>query len=85
MTFFGFSIIQASATNKIPWFILGIISFTIYAINGIVNFSYGLALMIGMFAGGYMGAKTAVKKGNKWVKIVFSMIVIISSIKLIFY
>ena len=85
MAFFGFTIIQSSATNKIPWFVLGIISVVIFAMNGIINYLYGVFLIAGMFVGGYLGAHTAIKKGNRWVKIVFAIIVIASSIKLLFF
>lgn len=85
ITFFGFTMIQASATNKIPWFLLGVISLVVFALHGIIDYVYGVALLLGMFVGGYLGARTAIKKGNEWVKMLFVVIVVISSLKMLFF
>lgn len=85
MVFFGLTIIEASATNKIPGLFTSIISVTVFAISGIVNYMYGFVMMAGTFIGGYMGARYSIKKGEGFVKILFAAIVIASSIKLIFF
>lgn len=85
MIFFGFKIIEASATNMIPWFLMSLFSVIIFAINGIVNFVYGTILIVGMLTGGYFGAHTAVRKGDRWVKVLFAAIVVASAVKLIFF
>ena len=85
MSFFGFTIIQASATTKIPGLVLGITSIVIYATNGIIDYWVGLAIFIGMLIGGHLGASTAVLKGNKWVKVIFMGIVLASAIKLLVF
>jgi len=85
MIFFGFTIIEANATDIIPWFLLSLSSLIIFAINGIVDYGLGIALFLGMLAGGYLGACTAIKKGNQWVKILFIIVVIISGVKLLFF
>jgi len=36
-----------------------------------------------MLIGGYLGAHIAIKKGNKWVKIFFGIIILISAIKIL--
>lgn len=83
--FFGFKIIEANATDMVPWFILSLISLIIFMIYGIVNYFLGISLFIGMLVGGYLGAHIAVKKGDKWVKSLFVILVIISSIKIFFF
>lgn len=85
MTFFGLAIIEANATQIIPVLVLYISSLTIFAINGIINYKIGAVLLIGMAIGGYIGAHLALKKGNKWVKSLFVLLVIISGIKLLFF
>lgn len=85
MFFFGFTIIRANATDIIPWFVLSLSSLIIFMINGIVSYYIGISLFLGMLVGGYLGAHTAIKKGNRWVKIVFAIVVIISSIKILFF
>ena len=85
MYFFGVTIIESNATHRIPWLIGTIIALSVFMYNGIVNYSSGIALCLGMAIGGYLGAHTAVKKGNQWVKAFFTVIVIISAIKILFF
>ncbi len=85
MFFFGFTIIEANATDIIPWFLLSIVALIVFAFKGIVDYGSGIALFLGMLIGGYLGAHTAIKKGNEWVKIIFIVVVVLSSIKLLFF
>lgn len=83
--FFGFTIIEANATGIIPWFALSLSSLIIFARNGIIDYRNGIVLFVGMAVGGYLGAHTAIKKGDLWIKRLFILVVIISSIKLLFF
>jgi uncharacterized protein len=85
MYFFGFTIIEANATDLIAWYLLTIISLVIFAINGIVNYAVGIPLLIGGVIGGYIGAHTAIKKGNRWVRALFVPVIIFSGLKLLFF
>ena len=85
MVFFGFPIIKGNATQKIPGLALTIIALIIFGIHGIINYLYGFVVLVGMSIGGYLGAHTAVKKGDVWVKTVFAIVVIASAVKLIFF
>lgn len=85
MKFFGMKIIEASATNKLPLTILTIIATITFAIAGIIDYTYGVVLLAGMVVGGYLGARTAVKKGNTWVKKLFLVVIVVSAIKLLFF
>ncbi len=82
---FGFTIIEANATQIIPIFVLFISSLIIFAFKGIINYWIGAVLMIGMAVGGYIGAHIALKKGDNWVKGLFALLVVILSIKLLFF
>lgn len=82
---FGFTLIEANATNIIPWFLLSIFSLAIYARAGIVNYQSGAVLLVGMIIGGYVGAHVALKKGEKWIKRLFAIVVIVSCIRLLFF
>lgn len=81
--FFGLSIIKASATELFSYSVFSLSSVIIFALNGIIDYKIGIALFLGMLVGGYLGAHIAVKKGNEWVKLVFSAIVIASAIKIL--
>jgi uncharacterized protein len=85
MIFFGFTIIEANATDNISWFLLSISSLIIFAMNGLIDYTLGIVLFIGMMVGGYLGVKIVIKKGNQWVKPLFVVVVIISAIKLLFF
>jgi len=82
---FGLTYIEANATDKIPWFLNTIISASIFAYYGLIHYFYGIILLLGMLVGGYIGAHIAIKKGNNFIRMIFSIIVIISAGKLIFF
>ncbi|MEX0650006.1 MAG: sulfite exporter TauE/SafE family protein [Candidatus Andersenbacteria bacterium] len=83
--FFGMTIIQANATGNVMWLVVTTTALISYILHGAVNFSVGIPLLIGAAIGGYAGAHTALKAGNQIVKWVFAVIIILSSIKLIFF
>lgn len=83
MFFFGMTINRASATNKIPGFFLGLSSLFVFIAQDIVNWTYGIDMFFGMLVGGYLGAHTALRKGNAWVKALFAIIVVLSAVKLL--
>lgn len=85
ITLFGFTFIRASATNFIPWFAMSLVALGVFIAHGLVNYSLGTALLLGMLIGGYVGAHTAVKKGNAWVKSLFLVVVILTVFKLLFF
>jgi uncharacterized protein len=82
---FGLTIIEATATKTVPWFFVSIASLSVFAINGIINYKIGIVMLVGMTIGGYLGAHTALKKGNIWLKRLFIFFVIISVVKLLFF
>jgi uncharacterized protein len=86
MHFLGLTIVESNATDSLPGgLMLSIIVTIIFAINGLINYGVGIVLLLGMALGGYLGAHTAIKKGNKWVKMVFVVFVLLSAVKLLFF
>lgn len=81
--FFGLPMIKANATELFSYSVFSLFSVVIFAFNGIVNYQVGIVLFVGMLIGGYIGAHTAIKKGNEWVKFVFTIVVIASAIKIL--
>jgi uncharacterized protein len=80
---FGLTIIEAAATQVIPLLILSISSVWIFAVNGLIDLSRGLALFAGMATGGFVGAHVALQKGSKWLKRLFGALVIVAAIRLL--
>ncbi|MFH1409188.1 MAG: sulfite exporter TauE/SafE family protein [Nanoarchaeota archaeon] len=83
--FFGMPLINANATNKIPFLLASLTAVFIFAINGIIDLWIGAVLLVSMYLGGMVGATTAVKRGNKWVKGLFILVIVVSAIKLLFF
>jgi uncharacterized protein len=77
--------LKAHGTDNIPWFIGLLITMPILFFNGLIDVPIAIMLIIGMFIGGWIGSHTAIKKGNKFVKFVFALVVIASAIKLLFF
>lgn len=82
--FFGLTIIQAVATQIIPFIILTISSSVLFALDGIIDYRLGVILMVAAAIGGYLGAGLAVEKGERWVRSLFALVVLLLGIKLIF-
>ena len=83
--FLGLTIIEVNATDAIPWLIQTIIALFIFISAGLVNFYYGISLLIGMLIGSYIGAHTAIKKGDKWIKSIFVIIILFAALKFLFF
>ena len=83
--FMGLTFIKSIATDRIPFFFGLSISILILFFAGYINIFYGIILLAGMSIGGYLGAHTAIEKGNKFVRIALISVVIISAIKLLFF
>lgn len=81
----GVTYIEANALDKVAYILNAIISTIIFAVYGLINYTFGIILLIGMLLGGYFGAHSAIKKGNKFVRIAFVVLVIVSAVKLIFF
>lgn len=82
--FFGMTFIESNATGTVMWIFATTTALIAFILSGIVNFVIGIPLMIGAIIGGYIGAHVAIKKGNSLVRWVFLVIIIFSSIKLLF-
>lgn len=64
----GFDALHANATKRVAGLVLVVTSFIIFAISGYVNWALAASMGFGMIAGGYFGARLAIKHGNKLVK-----------------
>ncbi len=73
-------------TNSHKVFIAGIytiFALIVFAFNGKVCWEIGLCLAAGMGLGGWIGSHWAVKKGERWIRVVLAICVIAMVIKLI--
>lgn len=81
--FFKMTIVESIATGLIPSFILSVFSLSIFLYNGLVNLEFGIAIFAGMSIGGLIGSKFAVEYETNWIKYMFAVLVIISSVRLL--
>lgn len=81
----GMTYLEANGTDKVAWILNALISVVIFASYNLINYKFGLVLLSGMFVGGYIGASTAIKKGDGFVRIFLTIAIIISAAKLLFF
>lgn len=82
---FGLTYTEANATEKIPFAFNSIVSISIFASHHIINYQYGVVLLAGELVGGYVGAHVAVKKGDRFVRVAFITVALLSAVKLLFF
>ncbi len=71
----GYAFLQASATAKITNFATNLGALTLFAPMGLVMLKVGVVIAAANLLGGYTGARTAVARGNGFVRAVFVLIV----------
>lgn len=81
----GLPFIESRALDRVSSILSAVLTTIIFAYFGIIDYQVGIILLFGMALGGYIGTHTAIKKGNKFVKLAFTIVVIASAIKLIFF
>lgn len=86
LTFFlGLTVVEVLATNIIPGMVLAVSSLILFASHDLINYTFGVILLIGMAIGGYIGSHAVLKKGDQWVKQLLVVFVIIFGIKLLLF
>lgn len=83
MLLFGLSALAANATKRMAQSIQTSLLFVLLLWQGLIVVSYGLATLFGSAIGSYFGSHTAIKKGNKFVKVALAITMVISGLILI--
>ncbi len=84
-SFFGMTLIGAKAADNLSWILSGIAAIAVYAFYGLIDYSVGLVLLVGMFLGSSTGARLAVLKGNRWVRIILVVATLAAAAKMLFF
>ncbi len=71
----GYAFLEASATAKIINLATNGGALVVFALDGSVLWTLGLAMGLANLVGGYLGARTAVSAGSRFVRIVFLVVV----------
>jgi uncharacterized protein len=70
----GYAFLEASAKAKIANFATNLGALTVFAPGGHVMWGIGLVMAAANLLGGYTGARTAVAKGSRFVRVVFVLV-----------
>ena len=85
MVFFGYEIIDGHGTTTPSKFFSALIPSIVYFSYGFVEIIPAIVIFVGMLIGGFLGARTAILEGNRWIKTLFTVVVIALVIKLLFF
>jgi uncharacterized membrane protein YfcA len=85
ISYFGKSFIQSAGITRFIVSILSMVAVITFAIYGSIDFLFGIILAISFVIGAKLGVRLAVKAGNVWMRRLFIVLAIISSIKLFFF
>jgi uncharacterized membrane protein YfcA len=85
MYFFGYEIIQGYATNTPAELFNALVPAIIYSLYGFVELWPAFIIFFGMLIGGLIGAAAAIEKGNRWIKNLFTLVIIASVIKILLF
>lgn len=83
MYFYGHTLLQAKASGKLPSVANDIIVLAVFYYSGIINWHFGLVLLLGMFIGSTIGTHFVIKMGDKWLRYILLATVGLFATKLI--
>jgi uncharacterized protein len=70
----GYGFLEASATAKIANLVTNLSAIVVFGLNGSVLWMLGLMMGVANLIGGYLGARTAISRGNSFVRKVFLIV-----------
>ncbi len=71
----GYAFLEASATAKITNLATNLGALTVFAPGGHIVLSVGVVMAAANLLGGYVGARTAVSRGSRFIRVVFVVVV----------
>ena len=78
----GYDLVRTNALKVAIVLSYTLVSFAIFFSHGLVNMELGLALAVGTMAGGWIGTRFSVVKGNKWIRYILVVMVVISAARM---
>jgi uncharacterized membrane protein YfcA len=78
----GYGFLDASATAKIANLVTNMAAIVVFGLSGSVLWALGLLMGAANLIGGYLGARTAISRGNAFVRKVFLIVLSALIIKL---
>lgn len=78
----GWGFLDASAQAKIANLVTNLSAIAVFAAHGMILWQLGLAMGAANMLGGFLGARTAISKGNSFVRKVFLVVVALLIVRL---
>ena len=82
LLFSGFTFIKSAAIGRVVGFIMSLTATIVFAFNGLIHYPYAISIGLGSAIGSWVGVSIALKKGNKYIKTLFIIIILLTIIKL---
>ncbi len=84
MLFLGFNMIKAVGVTRVMNFTSNVVALSVFAIGGNVYFKEGIIMAIGQIIGSRFGSGLAIKKGTRFIRPVFILVVFATISRLIY-
>lgn len=82
---FDKSLMESVGTRKASGLAIAIAAVIIYGVHGTIEWTLSLALVLGTLIGSTFGSAYALKKGDRWIGWLFNAVVILASVKMLFF
>jgi uncharacterized membrane protein YfcA len=82
VTMIGLDLKSATANTKVTNFTSNIVALTVFLIGGNVIFTAGLIMALGQISGAWLGSHLVIRKGTRFVRIFFLIVVAITIIRM---
>jgi uncharacterized membrane protein YfcA len=79
----GLTFLQAVALTRLLGIFSALAACTYLGIKGAIDYSVGIPLAAAFMVGGRIGARLAIRRGNRWLKAVFVAVAIVLALRLI--
>jgi uncharacterized membrane protein YfcA len=83
-TLAGLDLVRGNAVKVLSVFVFTTMSLAIFAWQGKVDWTLGMALGLGNMVGGFVGVRLAVLKGHEWLRRVVTACIVVFALKLLF-
>ncbi len=78
----GLNLLKATGYTKLMNFTSNIVSLVAFALGGNIMFTVGIVMAVGQTLGAYVGSHMAIKRGAKFIRPVFVIVVLATTVKL---
>lgn len=79
----GYSFTNGAALSRVIGSIMSVVAAMTFAFHGVINYPYGIALGIGYGLGGWFGAGISIKKGDKYIRALLLLVIVLSAVNLV--